>query len=169
MNLFIKRSFDIIFGILLLIIMLPIFIIISIAIKLDSNGPIFFKQCRLGKNGKTFTIIKFRSMIVNAENLGTGIFNMENDIRVTKVGSFLRNTSIDEIPQIFNVITGKMSFVGPRPPLTYELGDYEEMTNRFKARFTVKPGITGLSQINGRNSLTWDQKIKYDLEYIKQF
>ena len=108
-------------------------------------------------------------MIENAENMGTGIFNFRDDPRVTRVGKFLRKYSIDELPQLINILKGDMSLVGPRPPLTYELGDYEEFDEKLKSRFIVKPGLTGYAQINGRNELSWDEKINYDLKYIKDF
>jgi len=101
--------------------------------------------------------------------MGTGLFNYENDPRVTKIGSFMRNTSIDELPQIFNIIKGEMSFVGPRPPVTYELGDYKDFDDNLKRRFIVKPGVTGIAQISGRNELSWVEKIKFDLEYVSYF
>ena len=166
---FFKRVFDIVFGIVGLILVLPLFLIVAIAIKIDSKGSIFFKQARLGKNKKTYMIYKFRSMVENAENMGTGIFNMKNDFRVTKVGQFLRDTSIDELPQFINIIKGDMSFVGPRPPVTYELGDLNQLSQEFEDRFRVKPGVTGLAQVSGRNELSWDEKVIYDNEYIKNF
>ena len=165
----IKRIFDIIFGLIGLVIVSPLFVIVGIAIKLDSKGPIFFKQARLGKDKKTYMIYKFRSMVENAENMGSGIFNMKNDSRVTKVGQFLRDTSIDELPQFINIIKGDMSFIGPRPPVTYELGDIDSLSPEFENRFRVRPGVSGLAQVSGRNELSWDEKVKYDNEYIEKF
>ncbi len=164
-----KRIVDIVFGIIGLLVVSPLFIIIAIAIKLDSKGSIFFKQARLGKDKKPYMIYKFRSMVTNAENMGTGIFNMKNDSRVTKVGQFLRDTSLDEFPQFLNIIKGDMSFVGPRPPVTYELGDLDDLTQEFNDRFRIKPGVTGLAQVSGRNELSWDEKVKYDNQYIEDF
>lgn len=164
-----KRIFDIVFGIIGLLIVSPLFVIIAMMIKLDSRGSIFFKQARLGKDKKPYMIYKFRSMVENAENMGTGIFNMKNDSRVTKVGQFLRNTSMDELPQFINIVNGTMSFVGPRPPVTYELGDLDELTQEFNDRFRVKPGVTGLAQVSGRNELSWDEKVKFDNQYIEEF
>lgn len=168
-NHILKRLFDIVFGVIGIIIVSPLFIIIAIAIKLDSKGSIFFKQARLGKDKKPYMIYKFRSMVENAENIGTGIFNMKNDSRVTKVGQFLRDTSLDEFPQFINIIKGDMSFVGPRPPVTYELGDLDELSQEFEDRFRMKPGVTGLAQVSGRNELSWDEKVKYDNKYIEDF
>jgi lipopolysaccharide/colanic/teichoic acid biosynthesis glycosyltransferase len=164
-----KKLFDVVFGVIGLVLVSPLFIIIAIVIKLDTNGDIFFKQARLGKDKKPYMIYKFRSMVENAENMGTGIFNMKNDSRVTKVGQFLRDTSIDELPQFINIINGTMSFVGPRPPVTYELGDLDELSQEFENRFRVKPGVTGLAQVSGRNELSWDEKVKFDNEYIEKF
>ena len=168
-NTLIKRIFDIFFGILGLLIFFPLFILIGVLIKTDSRGPIFFKQERVGLHKNIYSIYKFRTMVVNAENMGTGIFNMKNDSRVTRVGNFLRNTSLDEIPQFINIIMGSMSFVGPRPPVSYELGNLQELTQEFNDRFRMKPGVTGLAQVNGRNELSWDEKVKYDNRYIELF
>ena len=164
-----KRFFDIVFSIIGIIILTPFFIIIYIVIKIDSKGPVFFKQDRLGINGSVFKIYKFRSMVVNAEFIGTGLFNFANDPRVTKVGGFMRKTSIDELPQLLNILKGDMSFVGPRPPVTYELGDYKDFDSTLKKCYTVKPGVTGLAQINGRNELSRDEKIKYDFQYVESY
>ena len=168
-HLILKRIFDLIFSILGMIVLLPIFIIIGIIVKFDSKGPIFFKQNRIGLNGKFFKIIKFRSMIEGAEFIGTGIFNYEDDPRETKIGKFLRNYSLDELPQIYNIFLGDMSFVGPRPPVTYELGNFEDFNDVLKKRFTMKPGVTGYAQVKGRNNLNWDQKIHFDNQYIDDF
>src|SRR5690625_3257727 len=119
-NLIFKRIIDILASLIGLVILSPLFIIISVAIKTTSKGPIFFKQSRLGRNGESFKIIKFRTMIVNAEKIGDGLtVKSENDDRITKVGKFLRSTSLDELPQFFNILLGQMSLVGPRPPVTY--------------------------------------------------
>lgn len=169
MKYFVKRFLDVLFSIIALIILSPIFILIAIAVKTDSKGSVIYKQKRLTKNGRAFTMYKFRSMIENAEKMGTGLFNYVNDFRVTKVGNFLRKSSLDELPQLFNIVKGDMSFVGPRPPVSYELCDYNELNNEYKRRFSVVQGITGLAQVSGRNELPWDEKIKYDNRYIDLF
>lgn len=168
-NLFLKRLFDIFSSLIAIIILFPIWIVIPIAIKCDSRGPVFFKQERRTKNGKVFKMLKFRSMVVNAESIGTGLFNYENDPRVTKVGKFIRTTSIDELPQLFNIFIGQMSVIGPRPCVKYELGDYETLNKRYKKRFEMKSGLTGWAQVKGRNDISWDEKVGYDGEYIDNF
>lgn len=169
LNLFLKRCIDLGFSIGAVIILSPIFIIAAIAIKMDSKGPVFFKQGRRTKDGKRFQMLKFRSMVVDAEKQGTGLFSYDNDPRVTKVGAFLRRTSIDEFPQFFNVIMGDISVVGPRPCVTYELGDFETLNKKYKKRFEVKGGITGLAQCKGRNENSWEEKVMYDGQYVDLF
>lgn len=168
-NLFLKRLFDIVSSGLLALVLTPLWIIVAIWIKLDSKGPVFFKQGRRTKDGRVFNMLKFRSMVVNAEHMGTGLFNYENDPRVTKVGRFLRNTSIDELPQLFNILKGDMSVVGPRPCVTYELGDFDTLNKWYKKRFEVKAGLTGLAQVKGRNNIGWDEKVGYDNQYVDEF
>ncbi|AWC95932.1 sugar transferase [Morganella morganii] len=162
-----KRTFDIIFSLIGIIICSPVFIIVPILIKIDSPGPVFFKQARIGKDGKIFYIYKFRSMVVNAENMENGLFNTKDDPRITRLGNFLRNSSLDEVPQFINIMKGDMSFVGPRPPVTYELGSYDSWNEELKKSFSVKPGVTGLAQVSGRNELNWDQKTVFNLRYIE--
>ena len=169
LNLLIKRLFDIISSSVLALVLTPLWLVVSIAIKVDSKGPVFFKQGRRTKNGRIFNMLKFRSMVMNAEHMGAGLFNYENDPRVTKVGRVLRNTSIDELPQLFNIIKGDMSVVGPRPCVTYELGDFETLNKRYKKRFEVKAGLTGLAQVKGRNDISWDEKVGYDNQYVDRF
>lgn len=168
-SLFIKRAFDIVSSGIFIILLTPLWIVIAIAIKRDSEGPVFFKQDRRTKDGRVFQMLKFRSMIVNAENIGSGLFNYENDPRVTKVGRRLRDSSFDELPQLFNIFKGDMSVVGPRPCVTYELGDFETLNKRYKKRFEVKAGLTGLAQIKGRNDISWDEKVTYDNKYVDLF
>ena len=168
-SLCIKRLFDIVSSGILIIILTPAWILISIAIRKDSEGPILFKQGRRTKDGRVFQMYKFRSMVVNAEQMGAGLFNYENDPRVTKVGRKLRDSSLDELPQLFNIFKGDMSVVGPRPCVTYELGDFDTLNKKYKKRFQVKAGLTGLAQIKGRNDISWDEKVTYDNEYVDMF
>lgn len=171
LNLFIKRLIDFSGSLIGSIIISPILIIIALLIKLTSKGPVFFKQERLGKDGKTFKILKFRTMVVNAEKIGDGLsVKSENDNRITRIGRLLRATSLDELPQLFNVILGQMSLVGPRPPVTYFPYDgYNSYPEWAKKRFTMRPGVTGLTQVTVRNSVSWDERIKVDNEYIDSF
>lgn len=168
-SLCVKRIFDIVSSGVCIILLTPVWIGVSIAIKKDSDGPIFFKQGRRTKDGKIYQMLKFRSMVVNAENMGAGLFNYENDPRVTKVGRKLRDSSIDELPQLFNIFKGDMSVVGPRPCVTYELGDFDTLNKKYKKRFWVKAGLTGLAQVKGRNDISWDDKVTYDNEYVDLF
>ena len=168
-SLVLKRGFDIISSLTAIVLLIPLWIGVSIAIKQYSKGPVFFKQERRTKDGRVFQMLKFRSMIVNAENIGTGLFNYENDPRVTKVGRRLRNSSVDELPQLFNILSGTMSVVGPRPCVKYELGDFDTLNRKYKKRFEVKAGLTGLAQIKGRNEISWDEKVNYDNQYVDQF
>jgi lipopolysaccharide/colanic/teichoic acid biosynthesis glycosyltransferase len=165
----VKRLMDLVFSVIVLILLLPLFILIALMIKIDSTGPVLFKQKRLTKNGKVFQIYKFRSMIIDAENTGSGLFNFENDKRVTRIGKIIRKTSLDELPQIFNVLKGDMSLVGPRPSVLNEIGDYNDLNEKYRKRYNMKGGITGLAQISGRNELPWSIKINYDNEYIDLF
>lgn len=169
MNNIIKRFLDIVISGSALIILLPIMLVISFLIKFDSKGPVFFLQERRTKNGKVFRMLKFRSMVVNAEHTGAGLFNYENDPRVTRVGHFLRNSSLDELPQLLNILLGDMAIVGPRPCVVYELGDFDTLNKRYKKRFIVKAGLTGLAQVKGRNNITWDEKVEFDNEYVDLF
>ena len=159
----IKRLFDWVVSMMLLIILFIPMLIIALAVKIDSRGPAFFIQTRAGYKGKPFKIYKFRTMIDGAEKVGTKVFTTADDPRVTKVGRFLRNTSLDEIPQLLNVIKGDMSLVGPRPTLPYQVDNYSAYQRR---RLDMLPGITGWAQVNGRKSLTWPEKIEMDIWYI---
>ena len=142
----------------------PFLLIIAIAIKLDSKGPVIFKQKRLGKGGKEFYIYKFRTMVVNAE--AGGVYSDNKDPRVTRVGGILRKTSLDELPQMVNVLKGDMSFIGPRPPLTYHPWPLEQYTDEQRRMFDVRPGITGWAQINGRKAVEWNRRIELNVWYI---
>lgn len=170
-----KRSFDIIASAIGLVALSPVFLAVAIAIKCDDGGPVFYDQIRIGKNGKKFKMYKFRSMRVNAEDemeklqehseVDGAMFKMKNDPRVTRVGKFIRKTSIDEFPQLLNVLLGQMSIVGPRPPLPREVADY---TQYDKQRLYVKPGCTGLWQVTARNSVGFQEMVNIDLDYIQR-
>jgi len=163
MQLIIKHILDRFFSILLFILLFPLMLLISILIGI--NGPIFFTQPRLGKDGKVFNIIKFRTMIVNADDYLDSNGSPTRD-RVTKIGKILRVTSLDEIPQLFNIILGQMSFIGPRPTLVSHWNRY---TKEQKKRFKMLPGITGWAQVCGRNEIPWSKRIELDIEYINNF
>ncbi len=160
----IKRIADIMLSIIGLIILSPLFLITAFAIKIDSSGPVVFKQERLGLYGKVFKMYKFRSMYVGAEQ--SGVYEFKEDKRVTRVGKFIRRTSIDELPQIVNIVRGDMSFVGPRPTLIYHPWPIEGYSEVQKQRFNVRPGITGWAQINGRKGVPWDKRLALDVWYI---
>lgn len=162
-----KRIIDIVGSLTLLIIGFIPLLIVALIIKLESSGPALFKQKRLGLNGKEFEIYKFRSMVVGAEGKGSGVYSMKGDPRVTKVGKIIRATSIDELPQLINILKGDMSFIGPRPTLTYHPWKLDEYTIEQKRRFDVRPGVTGLAQVNGRKEIAWDERIKYDVYYVE--
>lgn len=168
-NQIIKRLFDVVLSGIAIIISCPLLAIIAIMIRMDSEGEVLFRQKRLTKNGKVFVMYKFRTMVVNAEQMGTGLFNYANDSRITRVGAILRSTSLDELPQLFNILKGDMSIVGPRPCVIYELGDFATLNKRYKKRFEVKAGLTGLAQVKGRNNITWDRKVEYDNRYVERF
>jgi lipopolysaccharide/colanic/teichoic acid biosynthesis glycosyltransferase len=171
-----KRLMDIILSLIGIIILLPVYLIIIIAIKLDSKGVTVFKQVRVGKDGENFTIYKFRTMIIQAESkrelnidpndLENFVFQSKSDNRITKVGNFLRRSSLDEIPQLFNVLFGQMSLVGPRPEIPEVVKYYPES---YHQRLLVLPGITGLAQISGRGEIELGKTVSYDLNYIKDF
>lgn len=173
--LFMKRLLDIFLALFGLVLTLPVFIIVSLLIKLeDPKGKVFFKQIRVGKNERHFWMYKFRSMVSNAEELkkdllaqnevSGAMFKMKNDPRITRTGRFLRKTSIDELPQLWNVLIGNMSLVGPRPPLPDEVAEY---TVYHKRRLTVTPGCTGFWQVSARNSVGFEEMVQMDLSYIR--
>lgn len=162
--LYFKRLIDIIISSIGLVITSPILLITSIAIKLESPGPVIFKQERLGLYGEVFKIYKFRSMRLNAEK--DGVYEKKGDPRVTKVGKLIRKTSIDELPQFVNILKGEMSLIGPRPALTYHPWTYEKYTEEQKRMFHVRPGVTGWAQVNGRKDVEWPKRIKLNVEYV---
>ena len=176
-QLIIKRAFDIVASLLMIIALtvIPVLIVVPIIIKITSPGPAVFVQERMGKDGKVFKIYKFRSMSLPPKGtyseggklyLPNGELLPPSSNRITKFGAFIRKTSIDELMQLFNILNGTMSFVGPRPTLPYQAESYHEEQKR---RFEMRPGVTGWAQVNGRNDLTWTEKIRYDLEYIDNF
>lgn len=164
---FVKRVFDIILALMGITIAFIPMLIIALAIKIDSKGPVLFKQERIGKKGKIFKILKFRSMCVGAEKTGSGVYSGKGDTRVTKVGKLLRATSLDELPQFFNVLVGHMSFIGPRPPLTYHPWTIEKYTEQQFKMFNVRPGITGWAQVNGRKEVEWNRRIELNVWYVE--
>lgn len=160
----IKRLFDICASFIgLLIAGIPM-LIVALLIKIDSPGPILFKQKRLGLGAKEFYIYKFRSMIVGAEK--SGVYSNDKDKRLTRIGKILRKTSIDELPQLLNILKGEMSFIGPRPPLTYHPWPIEVYTDEQKRMFDIRPGITGWAQVNGRKGVEWNRRIKLNVWYV---
>lgn len=171
-----KRIMDIFFTLLGILMLSPLFLVVAILVKMsDKNSPIFFKQIRKGKNGKEFYMYKFRSMISNAEDLKDSlkelnevsgpVFKIKNDPRVTTIGKFIRRTSIDELPQLVNVLKGEMSLVGPRPPLPEEVAQYSQYELQ---RLTVTPGLTCYWQVSGRSSINFEEWIEMDLQYIRE-
>lgn len=162
----IKRAIDCIISLLVLVIGAIPMLIVAVLIKLDSPGPVLFKQDRIGKDGKVFKILKFRSMCQGAEHTGSGVYSGKGDARVTRIGRILRATSIDELPQTVNILRGDMSLIGPRPPLTYHPWPYEEYTEQQKRMFEVRPGITGWAQVYGRKNVEWHKRIKLNVWYI---
>lgn len=172
---FMKRLIDLILSILGIVFLSPIMLIIAIAIKVESKGPIIFSQDRVGKDGKFFKMYKFRSMVINAEELKEKLlsqnemsgpmFKMKDDPRITKVGKFIRKTSIDELPQLFNVIKGDMSLVGPRPNLPKEVAQFSDY---HKLKLKAKPGLTCYWQVMGRNSIGFEEWMELDIKYIRE-
>lgn len=163
---YVKRLLDIVFSLIALVILSPVFLITSAAVAAESKGPVIFKQERLGKGGKVFKIYKFRSMRVGAEHTGSGVYSGKNDDRVTKVGKIIRATSIDELPQLVNILKGEMSFIGPRPPLTYHPWTIDKYTKEQKRMFEAAPGITGWAQVNGRKGVEWHRRIELNVWYV---
>lgn len=163
----VKRALDILIALLGLLIASPLLLLTAIAVKLDSKGPAIFKQPRLGLNGRVFNIYKFRSMKVGSEHTGTGVYSRKDDVRVTRVGKFIRATSIDELPQLINLLNGTMSAIGPRPALTYHPWRYDEYTEEQKKMFLVRPGVTGWAQVNGRKDVEWHRRIELNVWYVE--
>lgn len=160
----IKRTLDFVTSFVMLVFLSGPLVIVALVIKLDDQGGVFFRQVRVGRGGRLFRIWKFRTMIEGAESTGTGIRTSPDDPRITRVGRWLRDLGLDELPQLFNVLRGEMSLVGPRPTVLSQVAAY---TERERQRLAVKPGVTGLTIIKGRNLLSWPERIEVDLEYIE--
>ena len=163
---FFKRFFDSVIAICALILLSPVMLITALAVRLESEGPVIFRQKRLGLDGKEFEILKFRSMANNSEHTGSGVYSGKDDMRVTKVGKIIRKTSIDELPQLVNILKGEMALIGPRPPLTYHPWPIEEYTDGQRRMFEVRPGITGWAQIHGRKEVEWNRRIELNVWYV---
>lgn len=163
---FVKQLLDILFAVVIFAVTLPILAIVALIIKIDSKGPVIFVQKRVGKKGKVYNMYKFRSMCVGAEQQEGGVFCTKGDARVTKVGKIIRATSIDELPQLVNIIKGEMSFIGPRPVLTYYPKEWNEYTEEELRRFDVLPGVTGWAAVHGRKTNTVEARFAYDNYYV---
>lgn len=167
MYLYFKRFCDVAIAAVALSVLSPFLLITAILIKLDSRGPVIFKQERLGRHGIPFRIYKFRSMCVGAEKQGTGVYSFKGDNRITRIGRIIRATSIDELPQLLNILKGDMSLIGPRPALTYHPWPYEQYTEHQKHMFDVRPGVTGWAQVNGRKEVPWPERIELNVYYVQ--
>jgi lipopolysaccharide/colanic/teichoic acid biosynthesis glycosyltransferase len=157
-----KRALDVALVVGTLPLVLPLVAAVALAVKIETPGPAVFRQTRVGRHGKPFRILKLRTMVVNAENMGAGHFFEKDDPRITRVGRLARRFSLDELPQVFNILAGDMSVVGPRPMLPMTVEEYPE---QFERILTVRPGLTGLSQVSGRNSLTRGERLRLDQQY----
>jgi lipopolysaccharide/colanic/teichoic acid biosynthesis glycosyltransferase len=162
---FVKRISDIVFSALGLLVLSPLFLLIAILVRCTSKGPVIFRQERLGRDAKVFRICKFRTMAENSEHTGSGVYSDRNDSRVTKVGRILRATSLDELPQLWNILRGDMSFIGPRPPLTYHPWTIDRYSEEQLRMFRVRPGITGWAQVHGRRELEWHERLRLNVWY----
>jgi lipopolysaccharide/colanic/teichoic acid biosynthesis glycosyltransferase len=165
-NRVIKRLIDITISAIALIVLLPVMLVAALLVKLTSEGPAIFRQIRIGRNAKRYTMYKFRTMYVNSEYTGYGVYSNDDDPRMTAVGKILRKTSIDELPQLINILKGDMSLIGPRPPLTYHPWPVEAYTAEQLRMFEVRPGITGWAQIHGRKDVEWNKRIKLNIWYV---
>lgn len=162
-----KRFVDVFVSMVGLIVLWPLLLVVAVIIKVESPGPAIFKQKRLGRFGREFTIYKFRSMSVGAEHTGTGQYSYEGDPRVTRIGAVIRKFSIDELPQFINILKGDMSLIGFRPPLTYHPWPYDQYTEQQKKMFQLRPGVTGWAQVHGRKTLSWEERIKMNIWYVE--
>jgi lipopolysaccharide/colanic/teichoic acid biosynthesis glycosyltransferase len=160
----VKRAMDLAIACLAAVVVLPLMAVIAVVIRLDSRGPALLRQTRVGRDGEDFELLKFRTMVVGAHTMGSGWLIAERDPRITRVGHFLRRWSLDELPQLFNVLRGDMSIIGPRPTLRYQVDQYTDFQRR---RLEVRPGITGWAQVQGRNDLPWPARIELDVHYVQ--
>jgi lipopolysaccharide/colanic/teichoic acid biosynthesis glycosyltransferase len=160
----VRRAFDIVVAGIALLCFSPVLLVAMVAIRLESPGSPIYRQRRVGRDGEEFDVLKLRTMVTGAEHIGAGMAIDEGDTRITRVGSFLRRTSLDEIPNLINVLRGDMAIIGPRPTIPVQVAQY---TDRQRGRLTVKPGLTGWAQVNGRAALPWPERIELDLWYIE--
>jgi lipopolysaccharide/colanic/teichoic acid biosynthesis glycosyltransferase len=160
----VRRAIDIAVSAVALVITAPLLVVAMVAIRLESPGPAIYRQRRVGRDGRELDVLKLRTMVQGAEHIGAGLAVNENDPRVTRVGALLRRTSLDELPNLLNVLRGEMSLIGPRPTLPGQVAQY---TPRQRGRLAVRPGITGWAQVNGRTALPWSERIELDLHYIE--
>lgn len=161
-----KRAFDLVAAVPLALLLSPALVLIAIAVRRDSPGPALFTQERIGLNGRPFTLLKFRTMVVGAQQMGSGLKVTEGDPRITPLGARLRRLSLDELPQIWNVVRGDMSIIGPRPTVRQQVEKYDAEQRR---RLLARPGVTGWAQVNGRNSIPWSRRIELDVEYVDRW
>lgn len=161
-----KRAIDLAVAIPAFVLLLPVMVAIGIWIRRDSPGPALFRQERIGLHGRRFRVVKFRTMVVGAQQMGAGLAVTADDPRITRAGAFLRRVSLDELPQLWNVIAGDMSIVGPRPTVAAQVARYSPQQRR---RLDARPGITGLAQVRGRTSIPWSQRIAFDIEYVERW
>ncbi|MDH3725075.1 MAG: sugar transferase [Thermoleophilia bacterium] len=161
-----KRALDLAIAVPLTVILAPVLLIVAIAVRRDSPGPALFRQERIGLNGRPFTLLKFRTMVLGAQSMGTGLKVTDGDSRITPLGQRLRRLSIDELPQLWNVVRGDMSVIGPRPTVAAQVAKYDAHQRR---RLLARPGVTGWAQVNGRNAIPWSHRIELDIEYVERW